>query len=44
MAKNLLLEIFRKRKGRTSNIVDNKSKYRSHKEGVVLARIEYPGY
>ena len=35
---------FRKRTNRTSNIMDQKSEYRSHRECVVSERIEYPGY
>ena len=35
---------FHKCTGRTSNIVDQKSIYRSHWEGVILAKIEYPNY
>ena len=35
---------FHKRTSRTNNIVDQKSRYRSHRECVDLARIEYPNY
>ena len=35
---------FRKHMNRTSNIVDQKFRYRSHKECVVLVRIKYLGY
>ena len=35
---------FHKRTSRTSNIVDQKSKYRSHRESVILVKIEYPSY
>ena len=35
---------FCKRMGRTSNIVDQKSRYRSHREGIVLVRIKYLVY
>ena len=35
---------FRKCTNCISNIMDQKSGYRSHRKSVVLAMIEYPGY